>query len=373
MIIGIDGNEANEKKRVGSGEYAYELLMQFVQLKSHRPNLAFTLYLKNSPSWDLPQEQEGWTYRVIGPKKLWTQYALPLDLYLHKPRPDIFFTPTHYAPRFSPIPTVISIMDLSYIHFPDLFKKSDLYQLEHWTGYSIKNAKRVFTISNASKNDIINQYGIPEKQVSVTYPGIKKITEELPMKGIKKPQTYILFVGTLQPRKNITRLIQAFALILKDKKNEKKYQDLQLLIIGKKGWLYDDIFSAPVINGVEDKVEFLEYVSNEELAVLYKNALFFILPSLYEGFGLPVLEAMQHGCPVITSNVSSLPEAGGEAALYINPENVDDMVIKMNKLLGDENLRKELVKKGYKQVKKFNWEKTAEETLAVLEQIGQKT
>ena len=135
--------------------------------------------------------------------------------------------------------------------------------------------------------------------------------------------------------------------------------------------MYEEILEAPKKYAVEKCVQFLEFVSDEDLAVLYQNARCFVLPSLYEGFGLPVLEAMQNGCPVITSKVSSLPEAGGDAALYVDPLNVDDIASKINMLLTDKKLREELVEKGYQQVKKFSWEKTARETLKVLQEVAQ--
>lgn len=176
---------------------------------------------------------------------------------------------------------------------------------------------------------------------------------------------YILFVGTLQPRKNIVRLIEAFSKI-------HHQQQLNLVIVGKKGWMYEEILEAPKQYGIENQIKFLEFVPDEDLSLLYKNALCFVLPSLYEGFGLPVLEAMTQGCPVITSNVSSLPEAGGDAALYVDPEDVDDIAAKMQSLVKDEELRKTLIEKGYKQVKKFSWEKAARETLKVLEEVGER-
>lgn len=359
MIIGIDGNEANVGKRVGIGEYAYELLVQF--RKFANSNLRFTIYLKNSPLPDMPKEGSHWEYRIVKPRKLWTQIGLPLDIFFHRPRPDVFFTPSHYAPRFSPVSTAISIMDLSYVKFPELFKKSDLYQLVNWTRYSARKAKAVFTISLASKNDIIKEYKLASDRVIVTYPGLKPIfaSDSKMNKG-----DYILFVGTLQPRKNIERLVEAFAKI------KPKYPQLSLLIVGKKGWLYDEILASPKKNGVSGSVEFVDFVSDSELPSLYKNAKCFVLPSLYEGFGLPVLEAMQNGCPVIISNVSSLPEAGGDAALYVNPEDVDDIASKIDNVLSDSELRLEMIKKGYDQVKKFSWEKTAKETLEVLEKIA---
>lgn len=379
MIIGIDGNEANVEKRVGVSEYAFELLKQFKRyqvsgINSDQIGVKYQIYLKQEPLVSMPKEREGWVYRTVRPSKLWTQIGLPLDLYYHLPRPDVFFTPTHYAPRFSPVPRVVSVMDLSYIHFPQLFKQSDLYQLRNWTAYSVRKAAKVFTISRASKDDIIRIYKVPEDKVVVTYPGVKsqasnlrrqisnmnKLREKYGIKG-----DYILFVGTLQPRKNIQRLIGAF------KKISNK-ESLQLVIVGKKGWLYEDILKAPKELDIEDRVKFLEFVDENELNSLYKHAICFVLPSLYEGFGLPVLEAMQNGCPVITSNVSSLPEAGGDAALYIDPLNIEDIASKIELLLKDEKLRKDLIAKGYDHVKKFSWEKTAQKTLEVLEEVVNK-
>ena len=357
MIIGIDGNEANVEKKVGIGEYAFELLKQFEKFRIQ--SLEFRVYLKNKPREEMPKKRDGWNYRIIGPKRFWTQFALPLDLFFHKPKPDVFFTPSHYAPRFSPVPTAVSVMDLSYIHFPHLFKTSDLYQLRNWTAYSVKKATIIFTISQASKDDIIKTYNVAENKVIVTYPGIKKLSNmSQPTSKLNIEGDYILFVGTLQPRKNIVRLIEAFS---------KLDSTTKLVIVGKKGWLYEEILQAPKKFGVGKKVKFLDFVADEDLPSIYKRALCFVLPSLYEGFGLPVLEAMKYGCPVITSNISSLPEAGGDAALYVDPLNVEDIAEKIDELIKDKALREKLIKKGYEQVKKFSWEKTAKETLKELE------
>jgi glycosyltransferase involved in cell wall biosynthesis len=381
MLIGIDGNEANVQRKVGISEYAYELLRQFSKL-SLRTGLAparFIVYLKNKPLKDLPKENENWRYNVLTPQKFWTQWRLPLDLYLQQPRPDVFFSPTHYAPRFSPIPTTISVMDLSYLYFPELFKKTDLYQLRNWTSYSLKNAKKVLTISNSTKFDIIKEYKIAENKIKVIYPGIKPATNysEQNMNILKTKYNitgdYILFVGTLQPRKNINRLIEAFSQIIPERSDNKEVKshtkNLQLIIIGKKGWMYEEILKKPKELNIENKVKFLDFVPDEDLAVFYKNAVCYVLPSLYEGFGLPILEAMQHDCPVITSNISSLPEAGGDAALYVNPKDINDISLKIKQLISDINLRRSLIQKGKKQITKFNWEKTARETLKTLEAV----
>src|SRR3990167_11051261 len=177
----------------------------------------------------------------------------------------------------------------------------------------------------------------------------KLISEKYGIEG-----NFFFFGGTLQPRKNLLRLIEAFSRICQPelvsgsqskRDSDLRQNDTELVIVVKKGWLYEEILEAPKKFGVEDKVKFLDYVSDEDLPLLYKNALCFVLPSLYEGFGLPVLEAMQYGCPVITSNVSSLPEAGGDAAVYVDPESVDDIASKIKKVIGSKDLRDDMVKK----------------------------
>ncbi len=363
MIIGIDGNEANVSRRVGIGEYAFELLEQFSNSRFKIQDLKFVVYLKDRPLPHMPKEREGWTYRVVGPKRFWTQFGLPIALYRQRDI-DVFFTPTHYAPRFSPVPTVVSVMDLSYIHFPQLFKKNDLYQLTNWTKYSVRQAAMVCTISQASKNDILHLYQKPAEQVVVTYPGIKSMDKKEGIVTEKKTEKYLLFVGTLQPRKNIVRLIEAFSFV------REKHKDINLVIVGKKGWQYEEILEAPKRWDVEQSVVFKDFVDDEELAALYTHATCLVFPSLYEGFGLPILEAMQYDCPVITSNVSSLPEVGGDAVLYVDPKDPYDIAQKIEQLLSDSALRKELIAVGRKQLKKFSWEKTAKETLAVLTTLG---
>lgn len=370
IVIGIDGNEANVSERVGIGEYAYELLNEFYK---HIPeDVTFQIYLKSAPLSHMPKESKNWQYKIFGPQKLWTQIALPARLFLESKKPNVFFSPSHYSPRKSPVPTTMSIMDMAFVKFPELFNTDDLYQLKNWTAYSAKQAAHIFTISNASKNDIIEEYKVEPKRVSVTYLGLRA-TLAHPMvdfssfaKEHEIADSYILYVGTLQPRKNVARLIEAYAKIVKENSDIKE----DLVIVGKKGWLYEEILEAPRKFDVEGRVKFLHFVSDEELTSLYQHATCFVLPSLYEGFGLPVLEAMVNECPVITSNVSSLPEVGGDAALYVDPENTDDIARKMEKLLCSPDLQKELIKKGKEQVKKFSWEKTAQETLDVLVEVA---
>jgi len=264
-------------------------------------------------------------------------------------------------------------MDLSYLHFPGMFRKQDLYQLKNWTAYSVKKAKKILTISKASRDDIIKYYQVPEEKVVVTYPGIDRVSsikykqsfssnKVSSMENIRKKYgiegDYILSVGTLQPRKNYIRLIEAFSTLTPN--------PYTLVIVGKPGWLFEEIYQAPKKFGVEKKVKFLNYVPDEDLPGLYKGAICFVLVSLYEGFGIPVLEAMANSCPVVASNVSSLPEVVGKAGILVDPHNIEDIARGIKEALTRRN---ELVKKGLHQYRQFSWEKCAKETLEVLKNV----
>lgn len=370
MRIGINGYEAviprfgfnteGLPNRVGSAEVCFQLLVELEKLDKTNE---YIIYLPVKPSSDMPKERENWTYRVVPSKKLWTLFALPKAV--RKDNLDVFFSPTHYAPFFTKCSQIIAVLDVSYKHFPNMFAKKDLYKLNMWGANSIKRAKHIITISESSKNDIIKTYKVPSSKVSVIPVGIKEMKETHMTKqdlfekyDIASP--YILFVGTLQPRKNITRLIEAYSTL---------DTDAQLIVVGKKGWQYEEILSAPEKYNVANKVKFLQSVTDEELPLFYKHAEVFVLPSLYEGFGLPVLEAMRYSCPVITSDVSSLPEAGGDAALYVDPKSTTDIAEKLKKVLTDKTLRSKMIEKGKEQVEKFSWEKSAKEVLDIFEKV----
>ncbi len=365
MNIGIDGNEANIERRVGVGEYAFQLIKTFY---NNHKNHNYTVFLKQKPLSHMPDSIKNWKYAIIGPKVLWTQIALPLRLIREK-NLNLIFSPSHYGPRFSSIPSVISIMDLSYIHYPELFKKSDLIQLNNWTKYSVKNAKRILTISNFSKKAIVEYYKVDKNKVFVTYPGYKKDLfhtnyRSSEISKIKKKYSlnkYLLFVGTIQPRKNLLRLLQAFNRV-------KSSPDLKLVLVGKKGWLYEEIFEK--IKEFKSTVLYLDYLDDISIAKLYRGAQAFILPSLYEGFGITVIEAMASGCPVIISNNSSLPEVGGKSAIYIDPTSVESIVEGILKVLEmSSSNRENIVKQGLTHLKNFSWDSCASKTIDVFENI----
>ncbi len=364
MIIGIDGNEANVKQKVGVSVYAFNLLKEFS--KKARADLRFIIYLKSYPLSDLPSENINFKYKVIV-APLWSQIFLPLELYKNKTI-DVFFTPAHYAPRFCPIPYVVTIHDLSYFYYPGEFLRKDLYKLKHWTRYSIQKAKHIITVSEGTKHDVIKFYKVPEKKLTVVYNGYEKETRNKKQEtsfsnnlsyGLKI-ENYILYVGTVQPRKNISALLKAFA------KFKRQNFSFKLVLAGKKGWLYKKIFTQVKDLELEKDVIFTGYLSDERLVQLYSHAFCFVLPSLYEGFGLPLLEAMNNDCPVIASNSSSLPEIGGDACLYFDPQREVELLEKLNQLKNNRKLRGELITKGKEQIKHFSWQKCAQETLEII-------
>lgn len=364
MVIAIDGYEANVESRVGIGRYAFEIIRHIYAVEKRSASYdQLRIYLPHSPQSDMPEETLWWHYRQSWPSRFWTFVGLPLALAVDEPKAQVIFSPTHYVPRWVTIPRVMAIMDLSYIAYPKLFLAKDLRQLTTWTAWGVRRARAILTISRFSKNAIIKQYGVPQERVVVTYPGFT-----MPKQISTQPnhtEDYILSVGTLQPRKNFNRLIEAFSRIAD------RYPTLTLLIAGKKGWLYEDILDAPKKYGVESRVKFLEFIPDSDLPALYKNARLFALPSLYEGFGLPVLEAMSYGCPVVVSNGSSLPEIAGEAGFYVDPERVESIQDGLVQALEEKgDAAKKRKARASAQVKKFTWEQAARQTLDVLEKVG---
>ncbi|MCX7881397.1 MAG: glycosyltransferase family 4 protein [Patescibacteria group bacterium] len=365
MVIGIDGNEGNTSQKVGVSVYTTNLLYYFNKWANQ--NTQFKVYLKEKPSFNLPKENRYFKYKIVPGKFLWSQVFLPLNLYQERSI-DVFFSPAHYLPRFCPVPQIVTIHDLSYLYYPENFLKKDLYQLKNWTKYSILKAKKIIAVSNSTKNDILKNYHLPEKKIIVIYNGYEKIKgKKSTLKIRKNNKPYLLYVGTIQPRKNISFLLSAFAKI------KTKYPQLELILAGKKGWLYEEIFKKVIDLGLEKEVFFTDYITDYQLIFLYQNALCLIMPSLYEGFGIPILEAMSLGCPVISSFVSSLPEIGGDACLYFDPKDENDLLDKLKILMENKTLRKELIEKGKKRVRLFSWEKSAQETLTVIKNIALKT
>lgn len=365
MRIGINADEANVKNPVGIGQFAQNVICALEKIDKENQ---YYLYLTSSKKNTLPEERAGWCYKYIWPKKLSTQFTLPFNLLLNREKLDVFFTPTHYAPRICPMPSVISIMDVSYLLYPEYFTKHDLWQLKNWTNYSAKNAKKIVVISESTKKDVIKFYEKKENDVIVCYPGYDKkytkIEDAGGINSVKKKYDiegkYLIAVGTLQPRKNYEKLVKVFVRLKKLGGCEK------LVIVGKYGWLYDSLFDGVKKLNIEHDVIFTGYVPDRDIVYLLNGAKAYVLASFYEGFGIPVLEAQACGVPVVVSRVSSIPEVAGEAAFYFDPKNEDDMFEKINQVLTVEDLREKLRQKGLENVRRFSWRTCAAQVLKTI-------
>lgn len=362
MIIGVDGNEANVEFPVGVSVYTLNLL-QYFQSKSSK-DIQFIIYLRREPSTKLPDESDYFKYKIVRGSRLWLTLFLPIHLWMYKlsgKNITVFFSPAHYIPWFSPFKTIVTIHDLSYLFFPNEFLKKDLYQLRNWTNYALKKACHIIAVSRTTKKDIIKEYSVPDKKISVIYNGYensKSLTTS--HQPLATNHSYFLYVGTIQPRKNLSTLINAFS------KFHAKHPSFKLIIAGKKGWLYDGIFQQVSQMQMTESVIFPGYVSDNEKIKLYQEATAYILPSLYEGFGIPILEAMSHKCPVIASFTSSLPEIGGEACLYFDPNSSDDLLDKMELIVSNKMLVVDLIAKGAERVKFFSWKVAGQQTMEIL-------
>jgi glycosyltransferase involved in cell wall biosynthesis len=299
----------------------------------------------------------------------WTQIRLCLSLYREKP--DALWMPMHNIPIFrsKKMKTVVTIHDLAFKYFPNHFKKHDLFKLNLLAGWAIERSDGIIAISEATKKDILKFYPkIKESKIRVIYHGFdKEIFEK--ERDLKKEQEiknnlkfagrYILYLGALQPRKNLITLIKSFERI----KKEERYKDLKLVLAGEKAWLWDGIFQQIEKSSVKDEIIIPGKIKFADIGHLMRGAEIFCFPSLYEGFGIPVLEAFISRVPVICAKNSSLPEVAGDAALYFEPKDDIDLAQQMTKILDNSELKKELVLKGIRQADNFSWEKCAKETL----------
>jgi len=367
MLIGIDASRAAYLQRTGTENYSLFLIRALLKLD---PENAYRLYFNQPPAPDLFPAAKNVEIRAMPFPRLWTHIRLSWEM---APRaPDVLFVPAHVLPLVHPRRSVVTVHDLGYLYYPQAHTRWARWYLQWSTSYNTRAAAHVIADSEATKRDLIEHCHATPDKVTVVYPGydpdFAPARDGARLAAVRKrypiPGTYVIYVGTLQPRKNLARLLDAFAVLVK------QGRDVHLVIAGKKGWLYELLFAHVHQLGLEERVHFTGYVPQEDLPALITGARAFVLPSLYEGFGLPILEAMACGTPVVCSNVSSLPEVAGDAAILVNPHNTAQLAQALALILDDDELRHELAQRGLRHVTRFSWEKCARETLGILQSVG---
>jgi len=304
---------------------------------------------------------------------LWEQAIQPLAL--RKERVDLLHALAFVVPLFSSCPSVVTVYDLSFLLYPEGFKGSKRFYLGLFTRLSARKARRIIAISQSTKRDVVRLLRVSPDKVDVVYCGTDQAFRPLPEAQVAAfrsqrglPERFILFVGTIEPRKNVTSLIEAFANL-----QTCEPANLKLVIGGAKGWFYQDVFARVEELALEDEVLFPGYIPASELPLWYNAAELFVYPSLYEGFGLPPLEAMACGAPVVVANTSSLPEVVGEAGVLVDPLDVEELAEAMRQVLGDEALRQEMKERGLRRAQGFSWAETAQGTVQVYQRAMEDT
>jgi glycosyltransferase involved in cell wall biosynthesis len=369
MKIAIHAADLDHCRIDGTRVYLLHMLNQFGVLNQQD---SFAIYHQSDFNPNLtPTEFENYHVKQLSAPFLWTQTAFATKLLLDKP--DVLWMPVHNMPivRRKSLKTVVTIHDLAFKIFPDYFPEKDLRKLNMLSDLAIKNANRIIAVSEATKKDIIRFYPMVDPEsITVVYHGFDgKIFQDALLQqnasatlGKFKLESakYLLYVGAIQPRKNLEVLIEAF------EKIKISNPELKMVFAGAPAWKFEATMEKIRRSKFRKDIIITGTVGFSDLAVLYKNAEVFVFPSLYEGFGIPVLEAMACGTPVVVAKNSSLTEVAGEGALYFETQSSDELMECVRRILHDDQLRRDLIEKGFAQAKNFSWEKCASETLDII-------
>ena len=360
MKIGIDASRYKSEQATGVEWYSWHIINALLkELKGSEDKV--TLYSRNSI------DRNDVKVKVLEAKRLWTLRALSKEM--DKNPPDLLFVPSHTLPLKLPKRSVIMIHDVAFKYLRKSYSFSQ-YQYLNWsTKYAVKHATKILVPSMATKEDLVNLFNCPVRKIEVIYHGFSAPNSEanndfdleiFKYFDIDEKSKYLLFIGRLETKKNLSNLVLAFSKFLKGNPGFK------LVLAGKRGVGFNKFLKTVVKEGLEKDVIMPGYITEEEKAALFRNCQGFVFPSLYEGFGLPILEAFSYKKPILCSNCSSLPEVAGEAAIYCDPYDVDSIKKGLEVLAKNDEYIEDLVKKGSERLKEFSWEKAAKETLKVL-------
>lgn len=366
MLIGIDASRATHARRTGTESYSLHLIRALLAEDSAHH---FRLYFRDAPPPDMFPTAGRVEHQIITMPRLWSHIGLRRAIL--RDRPDVLFVPSHVIPwpDTGDVPAVITIHDLGYRYFPQAHSLWQRLYLDWSTRHSCRAASRIIAVSQATARDLTSLYRVSSSKIVVIHSGfddqLKRVDNQESILAVKHRMgiggSYILHVGSIHPRKNLVRLVEAFAAI-KD-----MAPGLSLVLAGQPGRGYDGLMARIGALKLSGRVMLPGYVRDADLSALYSGAMLYIFPSLHEGFGFPALEAMACGVPVAAANTSSLPEICGDAALLFPPEDVGAMARAIKEAVTSDTLRSELVQRGYQQVKKFSWKSAARAILVALE------
>jgi len=372
LRIGIDAHSVGTKLG-GNESYAVNLIEALAQIDSVNN---YTIYVTTNEARDrFTDRWPNFKVRSTLPHTPLIRIPLTLSAELRKRPVDILHV-QFTAPPFCPCPVVVSIHDLSFEHLPETFKRRSRTQLRLTVRRSARRATRILSLSEHTRRDIIETYRIDAEKVSAiplaAADHFRPVADNRELQRVRHKYgidgDYILCVGSIQPRKNVARLIRAYALLRGNFSADKLPK---LVLVGKCAWLYDETLRTLEKTGVKDTSVVTGYVPESDLPALYSGALCFVYPSYFEGFGLPPLEAMKCGTPVIVGNRTSLPEVVGDAALSVDPFDIEAIAAAITRLMNNSALRDELSVRGQERARMFSWQHTAEETLKIYTEVAQ--
>lgn len=370
--VGINAHLLAEEegyRRAGVSRYIYNLLVHVLRKD---PEGEYTIFLNNRCALSLSCIQKRSrlpTYRPVV-RIFWEQFLQPLELLAENVA--LLHSPVNVQPFFLPCKGVVTVTDLSFVVFPESFRTGQRLYQSLFTRLSVHRAAHLITYSASTARDLTRFYAVPAERITVVFPGVdvayQPVEDEAVLADFRRrlslPEEFILFVGTLEPRKNLLTLLQAYAEF-----KRRSNSDYKLVLGGGKGWLHQPIFAAVEELGLQNDVMFPGFIPEVDLPLWYSAADVFAYPSLYEGFGLPPLEAMACGTPVIVSNVSSLPEVVGDAAVLVDPRLPDDWADALSLLCQDGDLRADLASRGLERAQQFSWTRMARETIQVYRHV----
>jgi len=369
-LIGIDASRANAHQRTGTEWYSYHLIQALKKLPV--PGLEVMLYSKKFLHDGLEEFPPGWDGKILYWKsqRFWNQFRLSWELWRHPV--DLFFQPTHTLPLFKPKRVVTTLHDIGFERLPQLYRPAELRYHRHSAKLAVKRANRILTVSEFSRREILERYKLPPERVVATplavdmtryRPDITDEAKDAALAKYRLSRPFLVFAGRIEEKKNIVNLVHAFSIF----KSWRGVGDpVKLLLIGTPGFGFERIRKEIETRGVGESVVMPGYVPEEDMPALFACARMLLLPSWYEGFGLPILQAQACGTPVLAADAASMPEVGGSAAMYANPSEPEHIATTMKTLMDEDSLWERLRAAGLENVKRFSWDDTARRTLNVL-------